>query len=243
MKKAIVPILVSIILAITIVLVANIASDTALNLQKKGFLRVKGFAKQAITSDMGFLEATITTESSNLKTCYKKLAEDREKVKKFLKEKYSVTDKEYELRHACIRNIYKRNAKGHTTTKLDKYILTQDLRVESPDVHKITKVASGLIDILGEGVKITIQRPEYIYTKLDDLKVEMIGRASTNARERVKAVTQKGKVRLGPIAAVRVGIFQITPAYSTAISDYGINDTTTIEKEIKSVVEIKYFVR
>ena len=110
-------------------------------------------------------------------------------------------------------------------------------------MNKITRVASGLIDIVGEDVNICISRPEYIYTKVDDLKVSMIGRASANARERVKAVTKNGKVRLGPIASVRVGIFQITPVYSTDISDYGINDTTTIEKEIKSVVEIKYFVK
>jgi len=129
------------------------------------------------------------------------------------------------------------------TNKLEKYILKQNIRVESIDVNKITRVASGLIDIVGEDVNISINRPEYIYTKLDDLKVTMIGRASANARERVKAVTKNGKVRLGPIASVRVGIFQITPVHSTNISNYGINDTTTIEKEIKSVVEIKYFVK
>ena len=88
-----------------------------------------------------------------------------------------------------------------------------------------------------------MDRPEYVYAKLDDLKVEMIARASTNARERVQAVTKNGKVRLGPIAAVRIGVFQITPVNSTRVSDYGINDTTTIEKEIKSVVGIKCFVK
>ncbi len=56
-------------------------------------------------------------------------------------------------------------------------------------------------------------------------------------------IAKEGKFRLGPIADVRVGIFQITPKNSTDISDYGINDTTSVEKEIKSVVEIKYFVK
>jgi hypothetical protein len=78
---------------------------------------------------------------------------------------------------------------------------------------------------------------------LDDLKVEMIAKASANARERVEAVRKNGKVRLGPIASVRIGVFQITPVNSTRVSDYGINDTSTIEKEIKSVVGIKYFVK
>ena len=71
----------------------------------------------------------------------------------------------------------------------------------------------------------------------------MIGRATENARERAQNIAKKGNFRLGSIASVRVGIFQITPLHSTEVSDYGINDTTSIEKEIKSVVEIKYFVK
>jgi len=243
MKKALTPVLVAVIIALSLIVTARIASNTLLNLSKKGFLKVKGFAKQQISSDIGFLEATISTESRNLKSCYAKLAKDREKVSDFLKKKYSIAEDEFELRHASIDEIYKKDSKGYSTNKLEKYILKQNVRVESTDVNKITRVASGLIDIVGEDVNISINRPEYIYTKLDDLKVTMIGRASANARERVKAVTKNGKVRLGPIASVRVGIFQITPVHSTNISNYGINDTTTIEKEIKSVVEIKYFVK
>lgn len=71
----------------------------------------------------------------------------------------------------------------------------------------------------------------------------MIGRATNNARERAIRIAREGKFKLGPIASVRVGIFQITPLHSTAVSDYGMNDTSTIDKEIKSVVEIRYFVR
>jgi len=243
MKRALTPIFVTIIIGLFLLAIATLVSDTVMNLQKKGYLQVKGFAKQHITSDLGLLEATITTENRNLKACYEKLAEDRDKVKAFLKEKYDVTEDEFEMRYAKITEVYKKDRKGFSTNKPEKYELVQDFRIESKDVQKITKVASGLIDVVGEGVRITIESPEYIYTKLDDLKVEMIARASTNARERVKAVTKNGKVRLGPIASVRVGIFQITPAYSTRISNYGINDTSTIEKEIKSVVEIKYFVK
>ena len=92
MKRALTPIIVTVITGIFLLLTASIASDTVLNLQKKGFLNVKGFAKENITSDLGFLEATISTESKNLKSCYAKLAQDRKKVKDFLKEKYSVTN-------------------------------------------------------------------------------------------------------------------------------------------------------
>ena len=66
---------------------------------------------------------------------------------------------------------------------------------------------------------------------------------TANAAERARRIATKGKFKLGKIADVRVGVFQITRANSTAVHDYGINDTTSIDKEIKSIVEIKYFVR
>ncbi|HNX91632.1 MAG TPA: SIMPL domain-containing protein, partial [Candidatus Omnitrophota bacterium] len=85
--------------------------------------------------------------------------------------------------------------------------------------------------------------PQYLYTRMDDLKIEMIGKATDNARRRASVIAREGHFRLGSIADVRVGVFQITPVHSTEVDDYGINDTTSINKEVKSVVEIKYFVR
>ncbi len=93
------------------------------------------------------------------------------------------------------------------------------------------------------GSETIISQPQYYYTKLDDLKIEMVGNATENARSRAQVIASKGKFHLGPIGSVRVGIFQITPINSTDVSDYGINDTSSIHKEIKSVVEIRYFVK
>jgi hypothetical protein len=42
--------------------------------------------------------------------------------------------------------------------------------------------------------------------------------------------------------SARQGVFQITPAHSTEISDYGRNDTSSREKSIKAVVTVRYAV-
>lgn len=243
MRKAGVLVLVAVILAGSFVLVANIVSDTMISIKNKGYVSVKGFAKQEIKSDLGILEATIIVENPDLKTCYSILYQDKKKVEIFLKDKYSVTEEEFELKPARIGEEYKINERGFATDEFIKFELRQNIRIESKDVEKIAKLSSNFVDILDKDVKIAISSPRYLYTKLDNLKVEMIGRATNNARERAIKIAKEGKFRLGPIANVRVGIFQITPANSTAISNYGMNDTTTIDKEIKSVVEIKYFVK
>ncbi len=242
MRKVVVPILVVIILGASFILVANIISNTAVAIKNKGFVTVKGFARQKITSDLAVFKATLVQENKDLKACYEKLIDDRGKVEDFL-EKLGFSQERIKLYPVQIKEIYKRNERGYKTEKLSGYRLTQNIEIESKNVNKIEKLSIEIAGVMNEGVKMFVAPPEYIYTKLDDLKVEMIGKATANAKERAETIAKKGRFRLGPIASVRVGIFQITPVHSTDISGYGINDTTSIEKEIKSVVEIKYFVK
>ena len=42
--------------------------------------------------------------------------------------------------------------------------------------------------------------------------------------------------------SVRMGVFQITPRHSTEVSDYGINDTSSLEKDITAVVRVTFAV-
>ena len=68
----------------------------------------------------------------------------------------------------------------------------------------------------------------------------MLERATANARERVEKLLSASHAHVGELRSASQGVFQITPAYSTDVSDYGINDTTTIDKSIKAVVTIEY---
>ncbi|GAF85924.1 unnamed protein product, partial [marine sediment metagenome] len=79
MRKIIIPIVVASILALSFVMVANILSGTAITIKNKGFVNVKGFAKQEITSDLAIFEARIEAEDPVLKECYARLAQDKKK--------------------------------------------------------------------------------------------------------------------------------------------------------------------
>ncbi|MBC7529263.1 MAG: SIMPL domain-containing protein, partial [Chthonomonadaceae bacterium] len=41
----------------------------------------------------------------------------------------------------------------------------------------------------------------------------------------------------------RMGILQITPIYSTAVSGEGINDTSSLDKDITAIVTMGYAIR
>ena len=49
--------------------------------------------------------------------------------------------------------------------------------------------------------------------------------------------------RVGKINSVKMGVFQITPVDSNNVSDMGINDTTSIDKKITSVVNVVFEIK
>jgi hypothetical protein len=242
MGKTLAPIVVAAIIAASVLLATGMVTDTAVEIKNKGYVTVKGFATQQIRSDLGTFEARIIVEDEDLKKCYEKLDRDKKTVRAFLADGYAISENEIVLRPAWVHEIYKINEQGHQTSDVARYALQQSFRIQSDDVEKIARIASGIVEVLKEGVRVSVSEPEYVYTKLEDLKVEMIGRATDNARQRAAVVADKGNFELGSIADVRTGVFQITPLNSTSVSDYGISDTSSIDKEIKSVVEIRYFV-
>jgi len=63
MKKGIVAIVVAVILGLSFILVAKIGSNTAINIKNKGYVTVKGFAKQKITSDYAIFDVEIVAEN------------------------------------------------------------------------------------------------------------------------------------------------------------------------------------
>ena len=48
---------------------------------------------------------------------------------------------------------------------------------------------------------------------------------------------------VGKVKQVKMGVFQITPPDSTDVSDYGMNDTSTIDKKVTAVANVVFKVK
>lgn len=93
------------------------------------------------------------------------------------------------------------------------------------------------------GVQFESLPPQYFYTKLADLKIEMLSLATEDAVKRAEQIAKSTGTKVERLRSAYMGVFQITPLYSTEVSDYGINDTTSIDKEITAVVNCEFLIR
>ncbi|HSD12779.1 MAG TPA: SIMPL domain-containing protein [Patescibacteria group bacterium] len=124
------------------------------------------------------------------------------------------------------------------------YNLDQSFQVESPDVKGVTKLAQDVADrMLQSGVVFTTDSLEYYYTKLADLKLQMLSEATENAKARAERIVTSTGAKLGPLSSAGMGVFQVTAVNSTEISDYGAYDTSSIDKKVTAVARAEFLLR
>ena len=125
------------------------------------------------------------------------------------------------------------------------YESRQTVRIESKDVDKIEKVIRAISELYEQNINIDSWNPEYYYTKLADLKIEMLAEASKNARERAETITKNAGGRLGDLKTATTGVFQIT-APNSADEDYswgGAFNTSSKQKHVSINMRQTYYVK
>ena len=70
----------------------------------------------------------------------------------------------------------------------DGYELTQTMTVSSYDIDKVEAISRDISTLIEAGVELESNQPEYYYTKLDEMKLDLIEKATANAKKRVDII-------------------------------------------------------
>src|SRR5947209_6509471 len=102
------------------------------------------------------------------------------------------------------------------------YSLAQSIEVRSNDVDKIAQIAREATELINQGILIESNAPQYFYTKIGDLKIEMLGEAAKDAKTRAEQIAASTGNSIGAVRSAKMGVLQVTAADSTEVSDGGI---------------------
>ena len=204
-------------------------------------ITVTGSAKRKITSDMVVWKAAVSYQASALSDAYRSLSEAVPRVKGYLVSK-GIPENEITISSISSQTLHGRTSDGAETSEITGYSLRQELEVRSKDVEKIGKIAREATELINQGILLESMAPEYFYTALGSLKIEMMGEAAKDAQERAKKIAESTGSSIGSVKTARMGVLQITAAGSNEVSDSGMNDTSSLEKEITAVVSIGFAV-
>ena len=210
---------------------------------KKGddAITVTGSAKKRITSDLVIWSAGVSSQGAQLSDAYKQLSDNIPRIKQYLIEK-GVPESQMTVSSITTTTLKRRDADGNETAEITGYSLTQSIEVRSNDVQKISQVAREATELINQGILVESKAPQFYYTAIGDLKIEMLGEAAKDAKERASRIASSTGNSIGSVRSAKMGVLQITAADSTDVSDYGVYDTSTIEKDMTAVVNVSFAV-
>lgn len=233
----------AIIYGIAIVLAALLISYAYMNRNKsEGSISVTGLGKADFTSDLIVWEAYYSIEDRNLSNAYKNLNRQKQIILDFLNEK-KLDPNEIVFRAVSTHeNTEPKYIDGkHVGYEFVGYSMTQTVEVKSFEVEKIEKVSRQITELLNQGVQVYSNPPRYYYTKLEDLKIEMISKATENAHLRAKTIATNAGAELGKLTYSKMGIFQITGQYSEEDHSWGgAFNTNSKEKTASITMKLNY---
>ncbi len=237
-NKALLPF--GLVLAAGMLLSAIVAAGTFYKVRAlDNTLQVTGSAKQKVVSDLVKWNASFsrTVLADDLKSGYSQISSDLAAVKGFMTS-HGISEESLEVSQVYLMENYR-----YDSNLPREYTLRQTVRIQSPDVEKITEIAKNTGLLINQGLIFTTDNLEYYISNLPDLRVSLLGEAVKDASARADSIAQSGGKRAGALKSAAVGSVQVLQVNSTDVSDYGTYDTSTIEKEVMVTVRATFSIK
>lgn len=127
--------------------------------------------------------------------------------------------------------------------KVMGYDLEQTVTIDSDKVQQVTALAQDMTPFLKQGVNLSTETLAYYYSKLPQMRRELLSKAIRDAQQRAESIAQTTGAQVGPLRSVDSGVFQVTAPHSTDVSSVGIYDTSTIAKRVTGVVHASFVLK
>ena len=184
---------------------------------------VTGLAEKDFVSDLIVWNGSYSRKSLDLKSAYAALKQDENTIRQYLKGK-GISEGEMIFSSVEINKEFssRTDANGRQLgQEFTGYNLTQTVKVESPNVDKIEKISREVTELIESGIEFNSQPPAYYYSKLADVKIDLLGKASSDARARAETIAKNAGSKLSSLRKANMGVFQITGKNSNENYSYG----------------------
>ena len=206
-------------------------------------ISVTGLGSKDFVADLIVWNSSFSKKSFELKQAYAELENDRNAIKDYLLGKGL---KENEIIFSSV-NINKEytysydNNSNLRSQQFNGYSLTQNVQIESKEVEKVENVSRQVSELINKGVELYSNAPEYYYTKLAELKLEMIAEATKDAKMRADQIAENAGASLGSLKKSDLGVFQIIAQNSSEEYSWsGSFNTTSKNKTATITIRLVY---
>ncbi|MBU2491946.1 MAG: SIMPL domain-containing protein [Bacteroidetes bacterium] len=197
------------------------------------FVTVKGLSEREVNADIAIWPISFKEVSNNLSDLYSVMDEKSGVVMKYLNGKGF---KENEVTISPVNIIDRKADRYSQPGQIDfRYLATSTITVYSNNVELVRNSMSEISDLIKKGIVISEDdynaRPEFLFTKLNEIKPEMVEEATKDARSVAEKFAKDSQSELGKIKSATQGLFSI----------YDRDSKTSYIKKVRVVTHIEYY--
>ncbi len=239
MKELFKPLIIGISVVVSVVIIVTAIGGWV---RSAGTVSVTGLGETTFTSDQIVWRGRILVENTDQLRGYQQIESNQKAVMNYLASQgikesevtfsFVNVDKDYE-------SIYSNG--NYAGSRFTGYSLSQSFTITSSEVDNVERISREISSLIAKGINIESYTPEYYYTALNDLKIDLIEKASRDAYLRAEKVATNAGAKLGKANSATLGVFQITSATGEEEYSYGGTfNTSSREKKARITVRMVY---
>jgi len=205
------------------------------------FVTVKGVSERDVRADIALWPLRFVATDDDLARAQNKIESSQKTIVQFL-EKCGIEASRAELQALEVTDILANPYRSGPTTS--RFIISQTLMVRSEDPELIRASSQKVGELVDAGVVLSSSHgpsggPTYLFTRLNDIKPDMIAEATANARKAADQFALDSGSKISGIRRAYQGVFEIKPRDQAP----GIMETNQLNKTVRVVSTIEYYLR
>jgi hypothetical protein len=209
-------------------------------------IKVTGLAQRDFTSDRIVWRSSFSRKAYTLSEANSQIKKDIIAVKQYLINN-GIQENEIVFSALQINREFdnKYDNEGRTTGQVfSGFNLTQQISVESKNLQTVETAYKNAGSLIDQSIEFISGEPDYYYSKLADLKIELLSEATKDGYNRAAKIAENAEGTVGKMKNASMGVIQITGQNST--EDYswdGAFNTKAKNKTAAVTVKLEFEIK
>ena len=195
---------------------------------------VRGLAEREVDADLAVWNMSFSMGENSLESMQKSILEKTEVIKKYLI-KHGLKESDFTVKPAAITDN-SLNSYMDQTKITYKFVAQQTILVRSGKIEAVKSANADSLELVSAGIAVSQDydsKVSYEFTKLNDIKPEMIAEATKNARTAAEQFAHDSNSKVGKIKKATQGLFTIEDAAVGLEDKKSVRVVNTVEYLLK----------
>lgn len=204
---------------------------------------VKGLAERDVRADMAVWSLQFVVTGNDLSELQPQILGQAKTIVAFLK-KRGFAEEEISVSPITTNDLFANPYQNTAETNGRRFILTQSVELQTNKVDAVADALTASNELIAGGIVFSQDygggsRVSYLFTKLNDIKPEMLEEATRNAKEAALQFAKNSGSKVGKIRRASQGVFSVQPK----VDALNMQENRQIDKKVRVVSTVEYWLK